>query len=40
MTIDQALHPHKTEEINTPVPVDIQIDRFWLNLSGRTQKPM
>ena len=32
MTIDQALHPHKTEEINTPVPVDIQIDRFYKSL--------
>lgn len=32
MTIDQALHPHKPEEINTPVPVDIQIDRFYRSL--------
>ena len=32
MTIDQALHPHKPEEINTPVPVDIQIDRFYKSL--------
>ena len=32
MTIDQALHPHKPEEINTPVPVDIQIDRFYESL--------
>ena len=32
MTIDQALHPHKLEEINTPVPVDIQIDRFYESL--------
>lgn len=31
-TIDQALHPHKPEEINTPVPVDIQIDRFYESL--------
>lgn len=32
MTIDQVLHPHKPEEINTPVPVDIQIDRFYESL--------
>ena len=32
MTIDQALHPHKPEEINTPVPVDIQIDLFYESL--------
>lgn len=32
MTIDQALHPHNPEEINTPVPVDIQIDRFYESL--------
>lgn len=32
MTIDQALHPHKPEEINTPVPVDVQIDRFYESL--------
>ena len=32
MTIDQALHPHKPEEINTPVQVDIQIDRFYESL--------
>lgn len=32
MTIDQALHPHKPEEINTSVPVDIQIDRFYESL--------
>ncbi len=32
MTINQALHPHKPEEINTPVPVDIQIDRFYESL--------
>lgn len=31
-TIDQALHPHKPEEINTPVPVDVQIDRFYESL--------
>lgn len=32
MTIDQALHPHKPEEINTPVSVDIQLDRFYESL--------
>lgn len=32
MTIDQALHPHKPEEINTPVLVDVQIDRFYESL--------
>lgn len=32
MTIDQVLHPHKPEEINTPVPVDVQIDRFYESL--------
>ena len=32
MTIDQTLHPHKPEEINTPVPVDVQIDRFYESL--------
>lgn len=32
MTIDQALHLHKPEEINTPVPVDVQIDRFYESL--------
>ena len=32
MTIDQALHTHKPEEINAPVPVDIQIDRFYESL--------
>lgn len=32
MTIDQALHPHKPEEINTPVPVDVQINRFYESL--------
>lgn len=31
-TIDQALHPHKPEEINTSVPVNIQIDRFYKSL--------
>ena len=37
MIIDQALHPHKTEEINTPVPVDIQIDRFYESLRKNTE---
>ena len=37
MTIDQVLHPHKTEEINTPVPVDIQIDRFYESLRKNTE---
>ena len=29
LTIDQALHPHHPAEINTPIPVDIQIDQFY-----------
>lgn len=37
MTIDQALHPHKPEEINTSVPVDIQIDRFYESLRKNTE---
>nr|DAI89127.1 MAG TPA: chromosome partitioning protein [Caudoviricetes sp.] len=32
LTIDQALHPHKPEEINTVIPVDVQIDRFYESL--------
>lgn len=32
MTIDQALHPQKPEENSTPVPVDVQIDRFYESL--------
>lgn len=32
LTIDQALHPHKPEEVNTVIPVDIQIDRFYGSL--------
>lgn len=32
LTIDQALHPHKPEEINTVIPVDAQIDRFYESL--------
>lgn len=32
LTIDQALHPHKPEEVNAVIPVDIQIDRFYGSL--------
>lgn len=32
LTIDQALHPHKPEEVNTVIPVDVQIDRFYESL--------
>lgn len=32
LTIEQALHPHKPEEVNTVIPVDIQIDRFYESL--------
>lgn len=32
LTIDQALHPHKPEEVNAVIPVDIQIDRFYESL--------
>lgn len=32
LTIDQALHPHKPEEINTVIPIDVQIDRFYESL--------
>ena len=32
LTIDQALHPHKQEEVNAVIPVDIQIDRFYGSL--------
>lgn len=32
LTIEQALHPHKPEEANTVIPVDIQIDRFYESL--------
>ena len=32
LTIEQALHPHKPEEVNTVIPVDIQIDRFYGSL--------
>ncbi|MFR3882255.1 MAG: ParB/RepB/Spo0J family partition protein [Lachnospiraceae bacterium] len=32
LTIDQVLHPHKPEEVNAVIPVDIQIDRFYESL--------
>ena len=32
LTIDQALHPHKPEEVDAVIPVDIQIDRFYESL--------
>lgn len=32
LTIEQALHPHKPEEVNAVIPVDIQIDRFYESL--------
>lgn len=32
LTIEQALHPHKPEEVNTVIPVDVQIDRFYESL--------
>lgn len=32
LTIDQALHPHKPEEVDTVIPVDIQISRFYESL--------
>ena len=32
LTIDQALHPRKQEEVSTVIPVDIQIDRFYESL--------
>lgn len=32
LTIEQALHLHKPEEVNTVIPVDIQIDRFYESL--------
>lgn len=32
LTIDQVLHPHKQEEVNAVIPVDIQIDRFYGSL--------
>ena len=32
MTIEEALHPAKPQEIDTVIPVDIQIDRFYESL--------
>lgn len=32
MTIEEALHPVKPQEIDTVIPVDIQIDRFYESL--------
>lgn len=32
LTIDQALHPHKTEEVDAVIPVNVQIDRFYGSL--------
>ena len=32
MTIEEALHPTKPQEIDTVIPVDIQIDRFYESL--------
>lgn len=32
LTIEWALHPHKPEEVNAVIPVDIQIDRFYESL--------
>ena len=32
LTIDQALHPHKLEEVDAVIPVDIQISRFYESL--------
>lgn len=32
MTIEEALHPAKLQEIDTVIPVDIQIDRFYESL--------
>lgn len=32
LTIDQALHPHKPEEVNAVIPVNVQIDRFYGSL--------
>ena len=32
LTIEQVLHPHKPEEVNAVIPVDIQIDRFYGSL--------
>lgn len=32
LTIDQALHPHKPEEVDAVIPADIQIGRFYESL--------
>lgn len=32
LTIDQALHPHKPEEVDAVIPVNVQIDRFYGSL--------
>ena len=32
LTIDQALHPYKSEEVDAVIPVDIQISRFYESL--------
>lgn len=32
LTIEQALHPHKPEEVNAVIPVNVQIDRFYESL--------
>lgn len=32
LTIDQVLHPHKPEEVDAVIPVDIQISRFYESL--------
>lgn len=32
LTIDQALHPHKPEEVDAVIPVEIQIGRFYESL--------
>lgn len=32
LTIEQVLHPHKPEEVNAVIPVDVQIDRFYESL--------
>lgn len=32
MTIEEALHPTKPQEVDTVIPVDIQIDRFYESL--------
>ncbi len=32
LTIDQVLHPHKPEEVDAVIPVNVQIDRFYGSL--------